>query len=143
MSSRHLNPDALAPVQGQAKRSHSCTPLLDVENGGKDRRRSSSVHTLLQIRRDSAKISEELANLTAQLSAAMGNGGSSSKRASLSVPTVKGMPDDDADDGTPTIDQLLAENNQNPSMVLAHGYLTVDSNTAAGLNPPHHQRGRS
>ena len=106
----------------QTKRSHSCTPLLDVEGGRKDRRRSSSVHTLLQIRRDSAKISEELANLTAQLTAAMNKSGSSSQRASLSVP---GKNDTD----TPTINQLLAETCLNQPIVISSVFLTVDSNS--------------
>jgi hypothetical protein len=93
------------------------------------------VHTLLQIRRDSAKISEELANLTAQLSAAMNTGGTTSKRPSLSVPGT-------GDDGTPTIDQLLAETNVSQPILGSHSYLTVDSNLPSSFGPPF-ARGRS
>ena len=94
-----------------------------MKDGRKDRRRSSSVHTLLQIRRDSAKISEEFTNLTAQLTAAMHNGGSNSKRPSLSVPGTCAMTDDE----TPTIDQLLAETDLNQPVPIPSSYLTVDS----------------
>jgi hypothetical protein len=92
-----------------------------VEISRKDQRRSSSVHTLLQIRRDSAKISEELANLTAQLSASMNNEGSSSKRPSLSVPGTSGPGEND----TPTIDQLLAETSVNQPIVIPTSFLSV------------------
>lgn len=115
---------------------------MEVEGGRKDRRRSSSVHTLLQIRRDSAKISEELANLTAQLSAAMNNGKPSSKRPSLSVPGTSGGGSGATDDDTPTIGQLLAEANINQPVVISSSYLTVDSNVTSGTNQPQH-RGRS
>ena len=106
-----------------------------MEGGRKDRRRSSSVHTLLQIRRDSAKISEELANLTAQLSAAMNTGGSTSKRPSLSVPGT-------SNENTPTIDQLLAETSVNQPILGSHSYLTVGTKLPAGLGAPK-ARGRS
>jgi hypothetical protein len=136
-SHSHLDPDSPNNINTHTKRSRSCTPLLDVEVSRRDRLRSSSVHTLLQIRRDSAKISEELANLTAQLSAAMSNGGSSSKRPSLSVPGPSGI----TDNGTPTIDQLLAETNLNQTIVISSSYLTVDSNAKSGTNQQ--RRGRS
>lgn len=110
-------------MQAHAKRSHSCTPLLDVANGRKDQRRSSSSHTLLQIRRDSAKISEELANLAAQLSASMNHhDGSSSKRPSLSVPGTSGSNEND----TPTIDQLLAESSVNQPIFIPTSLLSVN-----------------
>ena len=96
----------------------------------KDRRRSSSVHTLLQIRRDSAKISEELANLTAQLTAAMNTRGSTSQRPSLSVPGTSTM----TDDGTPTINQLIAENDLNKSLPISSSYLTVNSKGNSTMN---------
>ena len=134
-SARHLDPGSPTASNVSAKRSHSCTPLLEVEGGRKDRRRSSSVHTLLQIRRDSAKISEELANLSAQLSAAMNTGGTTSKRPSLSVPGT-------GEDGTPTIDQLLAETSVNQPILGSHSYLTVDSNLPSSLGLPL-ARGRS
>jgi hypothetical protein len=117
----HLDPNISNNLQTHTKRSHSCTPLLDVENSRKDKRRSSSVHTLLQIRRDSAKISEELANLTAQLSASMTNDGTSSKRPSLSVPGTSGLDENN----TPTIDQLLAEANIHQPIVIPTSFLTV------------------
>lgn len=138
MSNRHLDPDSIStPTNSPAKRSHSCTPLLNVTGSRKDRRRSSSVHTLLQIRRDSAKFSEELANLTAQLSAATNSPGTNSKRPSLSVPGTN-------DDNTPTIDQLLAETSVNQPIFVSSTYLTVDSNAKKSVSPsiPHH-RGRS
>ncbi len=119
---QHLDPSSLNNSQAHAKRSHSCTPLLDVENSRKDQRRSSSVHTLLQIRRDSAKISEELANLTAQLSASMNNNGMNSKRPSLSVPGTSEPNEND----TPTIDQLLAETSVNQSLVIPSSFLNVN-----------------
>jgi len=122
-STQHLDPDSLDNSQPHAKRSHSCTPLLDVELSRKDQRRSSSVHTLLQIRRDSAKISEELANLTAQLSASMNNEGSNSKRPSLSVPGTSGGP---GEDDTPTIDQLLAETSVNQPIVIPGSFLSAN-----------------
>jgi hypothetical protein len=133
-----LDPGSLNNINPQAKRSHSCTPLLDVENARKSRRRrSSSAHTILQIRRDSAKIREELAKLTAQLSAAMHNEGSPVKRLSLSVP---GAPDTEPHE-TPTIDQLLAESTINQPIVIPSSYLIVDCNLAPGN---HHQHfGRS
>ena len=120
-SHQHLDPKSLNILQANTKRSHSCTPLLDVENSRKDHRRSSSVHTLLQIRRDSAKISEELANLTAQLSASINNNGSTSKRPSLSVPGTSGLDEND----TPTIDQLLAENSFHQSIVIPTNFLAI------------------
>ena len=134
-SARHLDPGSSNNLTTQAKRSHSCTPLLDVDEARKSRRRrSSSAHTILQIRRDSAKIREELAKLTAQLSAAMNNEGSPAKRLSLSVP---GAPNE-----TPTIDQLLAESTINQPIVIPTSYLIVDCNLAPGNH--HHQHfGRS
>lgn len=96
---------------------------MDVANSRKDQRRSSSSHTLLQIRRDSAKISEELANLAAQLSASMNqHDGSSSKRPSLSVPGTSGS----NENNTPTIDQLLAENSVNQPIVIPTSHLSID-----------------
>ena len=72
--------------------------------------RSSSVHTLLQIRRHSAKISEELASLSEKLSASMNAARSASARPSLCVPgTERPNEDDDQDHRTPTIGQLLAK----------------------------------
>jgi hypothetical protein len=120
-SHQHLDPGSPNKSHGHTKRSRSCTPLLDVEDGRNDKRRSSSVHTLLQIRRDSAKISEELANLAAQLSVSMNNDGLSSKRPSLSVPGTSGS----NDDKTPTIDQLLAETSVNQPIIFSTSYLTV------------------
>lgn len=79
------------------------------------------MHTLLQIRRNSAKISEELANLSAQLSASTSNTGMASKRASLSVPTDHQRPDHD----TPTIAQLLAEASVNEPIVIPTSFLSV------------------
>ncbi|CAF0778844.1 unnamed protein product [Adineta ricciae] len=140
-SIRHLVPESPNNHNTHAKRSHSCTPLLDVEDGRKSRRRrSSSAHTILQIRRDSAKIREELERLTAQLSAAMNNDGTSGKRLSLSVP---GAPDTTANE-TPTIDQLLAETAINQPIIIPSSYLLVDQN----MSPPTHnnfhlQLGRS
>ncbi len=119
-SDQHLAPNA--PNNSQAKRSNSCTPLLDVENGRKNRRRSSSVHALLQIRRDSAKISEELANLTAQLSVSMTNNNSITKRSSLSVPNSY----EPGDNKTPTIAQLLAETSVNQPIIIPTSFLTVN-----------------
>ncbi len=121
-SNQHLDPSALTSLQTHAKRSRSCTPLLDVENGRKNQRRSSSVHTLLQIRRDSAKISEELANLTAQLSVSMNKEGSNSKRPSLSVPGTSRQGEDE----TPTIDQLLAESSVNQPIVIPTSLLIAN-----------------
>lgn len=112
---QHLNP------QIPTKRSNSCTPLLDPESSRQDQRRSSSIHTLLQIRRDSAKISEELANLSAQLSASMVNNGTGSKRPSLSVPGTSGPGENDA----PTIDQLLAETSVNQPITIPHTFLAI------------------
>ena len=109
-------------LQAPTRRSNSCTPLLDAKNARKNRRRSSSVHTLLQIRRNSAKISEELANLTAQLSASASNADPSSKRASLSVP----VPYDRTDKETPTIAQLLAEASVHQPIVIPTSFLTVN-----------------
>jgi hypothetical protein len=122
-SNQHLNLDSQNHLQAHAKRSHSCTPLLDVEKSRKDQRRSSSVHTLLQIRRDSAKITEELANLTAQLSASMNLDGSMSKRPSLSVPGTSGQDENDA----PTIDQLLAETSVNQPIIIPMPFLSINS----------------
>lgn len=130
MSNRHLDPSPQISTAVHAKRSHSCTPLLDLENSRKDRRRSSSVHTLLQIRRDSAKISEELANLTAQLSAAMHNGNSFTKRSSLSVPRASRLDNQEA----PTIDQLLAQAVINQSIAISNSHFSVDSNGRPGNN---------
>lgn len=131
-SHRHLDADASSEENPHAKRSHSCTPLLEVEGGRKDRRRSSSVHTLLQIRRDSAKISEELANLTAQLSAARNAANGSSKRPSLSVPGTSHSPDEQKTSSN----QLMAESHVQPSIHLSSSYLKVEGN----VNPI---RGRS
>ncbi|CAF1134979.1 unnamed protein product [Didymodactylos carnosus] len=50
------------------KRSHSCTQDSLNSELEQRKRRSSSTHTLLQIRRDSQKIGEELANLCQQVS---------------------------------------------------------------------------
>jgi hypothetical protein len=123
-SNRHLDIDSLSPENVHTKRSHSCTPLLSVDGARQDRRRSSSVHTLIQLRRDSAKISEELANLTAQLSATMNTNCSLSKRASLSVPGACSTNDVD----TPTIDQLLAKTKTHRSIHTSNSHLKVDSN---------------
>ncbi|CAF3528844.1 unnamed protein product [Rotaria socialis] len=120
-SDQHLNPDCSNHLQTAAKRSHSCTPLLDVENSRHYQRRSSSSHTLLQIRRDSAKITEELANLAAQLAASMTNDGSTSKRPSLSVPGTSGA----NENGTPTIDQLLAETSVNQPIIISTSLLPI------------------
>lgn len=95
-----------------------------MEAGRKDRRRSSSVHTLLQIRRDSAKISEELANLTAQLSAAMNTGNPSSKRPSLSVPGTSQTNEDQS----PIVHQLVTDANVHQTSQTSHSYLTVEAN---------------
>ncbi|CAF1168402.1 unnamed protein product [Adineta ricciae] len=122
MSNQHLNVSTPNNLQTPTRRSHSCTPFLDAKNARKNRRRSSSVHTLLQIRRNSAKISEELANLTAQLSASASNADPSSKRASLSVPA----PYDRTDKETPTIAQLLAEASVNQPIVIPTSFLTVN-----------------
>jgi hypothetical protein len=121
-TNQRLDPSSLDTSQIHAKRSHSCTPLLNVENGRKDQRRSSSIHALLQIRRDSAKITEELANLSAQISASMNNDGSNSKRPSLSVPGTSG-PNENV---TPTIDQLLAESSVNQPIVIPTSFLTIN-----------------
>ncbi|UJR26148.1 hypothetical protein I4U23_007492 [Adineta vaga] len=135
-STRHLDPGSPNNLNIHTKRSHSCTPLLEVENARKSRRRrSSSAHTILQIRRDSAKIREELAKLTAQLSAAMSNDGIPGKRLSLSVP---GAPDTIPNE-TPTIDQLLAESAINQPIVIPTSYLLVDSNMFSVNNHHHHQ----
>ncbi|CAF3322302.1 unnamed protein product [Rotaria sp. Silwood2] len=120
---QHLNPNCSNNLQAHTKRSHSCTPLLDVECIHNDQRRSSSIHTLLQIRRDSAKISEELANLTAQLSASMNNDNLASKRPSLSVPGTTAEP---SEYDTPTIDQLLAETSVNQPIIIPKSLLTID-----------------
>ncbi|CAF3757787.1 unnamed protein product [Rotaria sp. Silwood1] len=132
---QHLNPNCSNNLQAHTKRSHSCTPLLDVENIHNDQRRSSSIHTLLQIRRDSAKISEELANLTAQLSASMNNNNnnnrSTSKRPSLSVPGTTITVEND----TPTIDQLLAETSVNQPIIIPKSLLSI--------NPKRRQRSHS
>ncbi|CAF0867618.1 unnamed protein product [Rotaria sordida] len=130
-SDQHLNPNCSNNIQIHTKRSHSCTPLLDVEHIHNNQRRSSSIHTLLQIRRDSAKISEELANLSAQLSASMNNNENNnnnnnnnrsiSKRPSLSVPRTIGFDEYD----TPTIDQLLAETSVNQPIIIQTSLLTV------------------
>ncbi|CAF4588036.1 unnamed protein product [Rotaria sp. Silwood1] len=135
-SNRHLDLDLPININTHTKRSHSYTPLLDVDDRRKDRRRSSSVHTLLQIRRDSAKISEELANLTAQLSATMNNGSLSNKRLSLSVPRTSRHE-------TPTINQLLAPININQPIVSSNSYLTVESTVIPAANDLEQQRGRS
>ncbi|CAF4089285.1 unnamed protein product, partial [Rotaria magnacalcarata] len=152
-SDRHLNPDCSNHLQTTAKRSHSCTPLLDVENSRHYQRRSSSSHTLLQIRRDSAKITEELANLVAQLAASMVNDGSTSKRPSLSVPGTSGAANTN---DTPTIDQLLAETSVNQPIIISTSLLpigqkrrershsadirlptiNVDNDNAIGINQP-------
>lgn len=77
----------------------------------------------MQIRRDSAKISEELANLTAQLSASMNNSAANSKRPSLSVPGTSQMDEQH----TPTIDQLLAETTINqPIIISTSSFLSVN-----------------
>ena len=91
-----------------------------MENDRKQKRRSSSVQTLLQIRRDSAKISEELANLSAQLCAPGAVLGSTSKRASLSVPGTSRSDEDD----TPTINQLLAEISVHQTLVIPTPFLS-------------------
>ncbi|CAF0755109.1 unnamed protein product [Rotaria sordida] len=134
-SNRHIDLDLPININTHTKRSHSYTPLLDVEDRRKDRRRSSSVHTLLQIRRDSAKISEELANLTAQLSATVDNGNLLNNRPSLSIPhTLRHE--------IPTINQLLAPRNINQSIVSSPSYLTVESNGIPAATDQE-QRGRS
>jgi hypothetical protein len=115
-SSQHLDPSSLNNSQIHARRSNSCTPLLDVEINRRDQRRSSSVNTLLQIRRDSAKITEELANLTAQLS------GSNSKRPSISVPGTS----EPNEKNTPTIDQLLKETSVNQPIIIPSSLLTIN-----------------
>lgn len=115
---QYLNPDGSNNLQASAKRSHSCAPLLDVENSHHGKRRSSSIHTLLQIRRDSAKITEELANLAAQLTASMNND-LNTKRPSLSVPGTS------KDDEAPTIDQLLAETTVNQPIMIPGSFLEI------------------
>lgn len=137
-SNHHLDPGSPQHLNTHTKRSYSCTPLLDVDAARKDRRRSSSVHTLIQIRRDSAKISEELANLTAQLTAAMQNESLANKRTSLSVHRASTM----ADDTTPTIDQLIAETDSHKLVPISSLYLTVNPNSLSPINSLQH-RGRS
>ncbi|CAF2308872.1 unnamed protein product [Rotaria sp. Silwood2] len=134
-SNRHLDLDLPINLNTHTKRSHSYTPLLEVEDRRNDRRRSSSVHTLLQIRRDSAKISEELANLTAQLSASMNTEGLLNKRPSLSVPRTPRHE-------TPIINQLLAPTNINQPIVSSTSYLTVETNSMSAATDQE-QRGRS
>lgn len=112
--------------------------MLDVDAARKDRRRSSSVHTLIQIRRDSAKISEELANLTAQLTAAMHNESLNDKRTSLSVRGTSTM----TDHITPTIGQLIAETDLHQPVPIPSSYLTVNSNSLSPVNSLQN-RGRS
>ncbi|CAF3667742.1 unnamed protein product [Adineta steineri] len=126
----------------QTKRSHSCTPLLDVDDARKNRRRrSSSAHTILQIRRDSAKIREELAKLTAQLSASMNNDNSPhAKRLSLSVP---GASDSFDNNDTPTIDQLLAETTVTQPIVIPSSYFTGDSNMLSNIHQQYFSRSHS
>ncbi len=104
-----------------------------MDSGRKNRRRSSSAHTILQIRRDSAKIREELAKLTSQLSAAMNYDGSTAKRLSLSVPGTSVIDDNE----TPTIDQLLAETSVNQPITISTSYLTVNSNVSHSTIPQH------
>ncbi|CAF1385827.1 unnamed protein product [Rotaria magnacalcarata] len=124
-SNRHLDTDSSLDINSHAKRSHSCTPLLDVKHGRNDRRRSSSVHTLLQIRRDSAKISKEFASLTAQLSAAMNSQTLPIDRSSLSVPRSSRA----CHSSTPTIDHLLAATTMPQTNSIPSSYLTVESST--------------
>jgi hypothetical protein len=70
----------------------------------------------------------------------MNKGGTSSKRASLSVPGTSKSTDNE----TPTIRQLLAETNMNQPVILSSSYLTVDSNAIPSANQPQQQhRGRS
>jgi hypothetical protein len=64
----------------------------------------------------------------------MNNGGSISKRPSLSVPGTSAMTDDE----TPTIDQLLAETNLNQPILIS-SYLTVDSNGIPIINQQQHR----
>ena len=62
----------------------------------------------------------------------------SSKRASLSVPGTSGL----VDDGTPTINQLLAGTRISQPIIVSTSYLTVNSNVTPGTHHQQH-RGRS
>ncbi|CAF1332034.1 unnamed protein product [Adineta steineri] len=121
-SNQRLYPITPNSLQAPTKRSNSCTPLLEVKNARRSRRRSSSVHTLLQIRRNSAEITKELAHLSAQLSASMTNDGIANKRLSLSIPNTY----ESNEHGTPTIDQLLAEISVNQPIIIPSSFLTVN-----------------
>ncbi|CAF1199412.1 unnamed protein product, partial [Didymodactylos carnosus] len=54
--------------KAEGKRSHSCTQYSLNDDFRQKKRRSSSTHTLLQIRRDSQKIGEELEKLSQRVS---------------------------------------------------------------------------
>lgn len=131
--------DATTDMNNHAKRSHSCTPLLDVDMNRRDQRRSSSVHTLLQIRRDSVKISEEFANLTAQLSVAVNKKNLPAGRSSLSVPHSPRI----SINSTPTIHQLIAGTRRSHPLVIPNSYLTVNTNGTSVPNQDQQHRGRS
>ncbi|CAF3473186.1 unnamed protein product [Rotaria socialis] len=140
-SNHHLDTESSLDFNSHVKRSHSCTPLLDVKHGRNDRRRSSSVHALLQIRRDSAKISEEFANLAAQLSAAMNSQSLPIDRSSLSVPRSVRV----CYSSTPTIDHLLVATTMPQPNSIPSPYLTVESSTTfvSDHEQQQQQRGRA
>jgi hypothetical protein len=108
-SIHYLNPNSMQrSCSHSAKRSHSCTPFLELDPSHTNDQHQSSARTLLQIRRHSAKISEDLANLTAQLSASMSNTCSLNARVTYVVNDAN-KTIVNADCHAPTIDQLLAE----------------------------------
>ena len=101
-----------------------------MEESRKDRQRRASVRTLLQIRRDSVKISEELAHLTTQLSAATNNETLSNKQ-TLFLLCGKSEIDNDQ---IRTITPSLVSASINQPAVVSDLRLPVDSNIISGTN---------
>ena len=100
-SKSHLDPSSFHHQHSHhTKRSNSCTPLVNMDRNTVN----SSARTLLQIRRHSAKISQELTNLAAQLSMPKAHSNFTTPRPSLSVP----KPSEFLDSFPPTFDQLIA-----------------------------------
>ena len=122
LSDQHLNLDFSPNTQIHAQRSRSCTPVLDVETNRKCQRRGSFVHTLLQIRRESAKISKDLANLTARLNSTMNTDDSASTQSPRSIHGVSGFDRNRA----LTLGQLLAETSVDQPIIIPASLLSFD-----------------
>ena len=122
-STQHLDPGSTQVLGAHSKRSNSCGPTLNLGDDQANQQRRASVNTLLQIRRDSAKISEDLANLSAQLTASMHESNPATRRLSLFVPS----PSRNLERSAPTIDQLLAETTLHQPIFMFTPFLKISS----------------